>query len=344
MSFEFRDAVRENVGLLVGISGGTGSGKTYSAMRLATGLSAGAKFAVIDTENGRARHYADRFKFKDVHLQPPFSPDRYLEAIQAADKAGFGVILVDSVSHEWAGEGGILEMQEEELQRMAGNDWKKREACKIAAWIKPKMAHKKMVSRLLQVSAHVILCFRAEEKMEMRKNAEGKMEIVKKTTLTGLDGWVPICEKNLPYELTASFLLTADKPGIPKPIKLQEQHRAFFPLDKPISEEAGIALGQWARGGKESGAPGALASGAEATVNGHAEKPAPNAPEFCTAETEKWLAAQFTDALAPKVKPHANQLLRDFIKLKGYDGVTSIPKSRGGDIAREAIEYAKACA
>lgn len=119
----------------------------------------------------------------------------------------------------------------------------------MAAWIKPKMAHKHMVQRLLQVRAHVILCFRAEEKIEMVRDDKGKMQIVPKQSRIGLDGWIPICEKNLPFELTCSFLLTADAPGVPKPIKLQEQHRSLFQIDKPITEESGQRLARWASGG-----------------------------------------------------------------------------------------------
>lgn len=249
MTFTFRPAVRENVGLIIGLSGGTGSGKTFTAMRLASGIAGDNPFAVIDTENGRAKHYADQFRFDRGDLAPPFRPDAYLEAILAADKANYPVIVVDSASHEWAGEGGVLDWQEEELTRMAGTDYKKREACKMAAWIKPKMSHKKMVQRLLQVRAHIILGFRAEEKVEMVRGDDGKMKIVPKHSLTGINGWMPICEKNLPFELTASFLLTADAPGIPKPIKLQEQHKPFFPLDRPIDEETGKQIGAWAKGG-----------------------------------------------------------------------------------------------
>lgn len=249
MSFTFRPATRENVGLLVGLSGGTGSGKTYSAFRMAHGICGDQSFAVIDTEASRAKHYADQFRFDHGDLTPPFTPDRYAEAIAAADAAKYSAIVVDSMSHEWAGEGGILDWQEAELQRMAGDDFKRREACKMAAWIKPKMAHKQMTQRLLQVRAHLILCFRAEPKIEMVRGENGKMEIVEKKSLTGLHGWIPITEKNLPYELTASFLLMGDRPGVPLPIKLQAQHRDLFPLDQPITEESGARLAAWAKGG-----------------------------------------------------------------------------------------------
>jgi hypothetical protein len=244
MSFDFRPARRLNTSLILGLSGGTGSGKTFSAFRLAKGLAGDKRFAVIDTEAGRASHYADQFAFDVGELRPPFRPDAYAEAIAAADTAGYPVIVADSMSHEWAGDGGILDWQEEELDRMAGTDYGKREACKMAAWIKPKMSHKQFVQRLLQVRAHLILCFRAEPKIDMvREN--GRTVIKPKASLTGLDGWIPICEKSLPYELTASFLLMAERPGVPMPIKLQEQHKACVALDRPLTEQTGAALAAW---------------------------------------------------------------------------------------------------
>src|ERR1700677_907425 len=127
MPFEFKRAAREEVGLIIGLAGGTGSGKTFTAMTLAKGIAGTKPFALIDTEAGRAKHYADRFLFDHGDLKPPFRPERYAEAILAADAAHYPVIVVDSCSHEWAGEGGILDWQEEELDRMAGDDWKKRE-------------------------------------------------------------------------------------------------------------------------------------------------------------------------------------------------------------------------
>lgn len=251
MTFSFRPALRENVGLILVFSGGTGSGKTYTALEVAAGISGDKPFAVIDTEAGRAKHYADQFRFDHGDMKPPFSPKAYEEAIVAADAAGYPVIVVDSMSHEHAGEGGILDMHEAELDRMAGDNWQKREAVKMAAWIKPKTQHKHMVQKLLQVRAHIILCLRAEEKIEMKRDDQGKMQITKKQTATGLDGWVPICEKNLPFEATASFLLMATNPGVPLPIKLQAQHKALFPLDKPINRESGKQIALWAAGGTQ---------------------------------------------------------------------------------------------
>lgn len=286
MTFAFRPAIRENVGLLIGLAGGTGSGKTYTAMRLAAGIAGERPFVVIDTEAGRAKHYADKFRFDHGDLKPPFSPAAYTEAIMAADKAGYPCIVVDSCSHEHAGEGGILDMQEAEFQRMGA-----REAVKMTSWIKPKGEHRKFASKLLQVRAHLILCFRAEEKIEMVKNAEGKIEVRKKMTLTGLDGWVPICEKTLPYELTASFLLMAAHPGIPLPIKLQEQHKVLFPLDKPITEESGRLIAQWAAGSS------ALSTNQERSAGTAAETGASvPAAVFIDADQCAWLETKCQDS------------------------------------------------
>lgn len=253
-AYTFRRAVREQVPLIIGLSGGTGSGKTMSAMRMAAGMSQGKPFCVIDTENGRASHYADQFTFDVLDLRAPFTPEAYAKAISAADKAGYSVIVVDSMSHVWAGDGGVLDWQEDELTRMAGQDFSRREACKMAAWIKPKLAHKHMMSTLLQVKAHIILAFRAEEKIEMVK-VNGKMEVRKKESLVGKDGWVPICEKNVPFECTCSFLLLASNPGQPNPIKLQEQHKPFFKPGSEIDEYAGEQLAKWALGGSNAAPP-----------------------------------------------------------------------------------------
>lgn len=243
MTYQFKPAVRESVGLLIGLIGCSGAGKTMSAMRIASGIvGKGNRFAVIDTEARRALHYADMFAFDHCELKPPFQPETYIDAIKAADQAGYKAIIVDSMSHEWSGEGGVLEMAEAELQRMAGDDYRKREACKMASWIKPKGAHKQMVQRLLQCRAHLILCFRAEEKIKMEKDSQGKMQIVP-------IGFQPICSKETPYELTVSFLLLPDKPGFPQPIKLQEQHKTIFPLKQELNELSGIAISEWAKGG-----------------------------------------------------------------------------------------------
>ncbi|TVR58951.1 MAG: hypothetical protein EA420_16405 [Candidatus Competibacteraceae bacterium] len=266
MSVSFRPAVRENVPLLIALSGPSGGGKTFSALRLARGLAGGDdnKVFVVDTESGRALHYApppgskpdaSTFGFQHAALRPPFRPEAYAAAIRAADKAGAKVVVVDSMSHEWSGEGGVLDWHEEELSRMAGDNYGRREALKMPAWIKPKMGHKAMMQALLQVRCHVIFCLRAEEKVLMAKQKDDRGQertvVIPAADRPLLERWTPVCDKGFMYEVALSLLLLPDKPGVPRPVKIQEQHKVAFPEDKPITETSGGALAAWASGGSQ---------------------------------------------------------------------------------------------
>jgi hypothetical protein len=248
MSFVFAPAKRENVSVLIALAGASGSGKTFSALRLAQGLSPNGKIAFIDTEARRGLHYAEEFKFVHADMRPPFTPARFIEAIRAAEATGAEVVLIDSFSMEYDGEGGIIDWAD----RLASEGMKS-----PGNWKEPKLAHKKMMNALLQCQASVIFCLRADEKIEiLRENG--------KTVVRPL-GWMPICEKRFLYEMTASFTLTPDRPGIPHfdlPHKLQRQHRGMFTDTKPIDEESGLALATWARGGSAAPAPTSPATGA----------------------------------------------------------------------------------
>ncbi len=243
MTVTFREAKRENVPLLILLAGGTGSGKTESAMRIATGLAAGQPFAVIDTERGRALHKADDYTFKHAELDEPFTPERYTEAVRAADEAGFPVIVIDSGSHEYEGIGGVLDIQQAEFERMG-----RKESARMSSWIEPKARHKRFVQQLLRTRAHVVMCLRAEDKVEIVKDAAGRTVVQPKASLVGANGWIPICEKRLPFEATVSLLLTAANPGVPIPVKLERRHQALVPLDRQLDEQVGVALGEWAAG------------------------------------------------------------------------------------------------
>jgi hypothetical protein len=262
MTVSFRPAKREQIPLLLGVAGGTGSGKTMSALRMARGIAQGAPFAFVDTENQRGLHYADTFpEMQHGDLRAPFRPDAYIAAI----KDGLAhlkdvpkekrVVVVDSFSHEWSGDGGCLDWVDE----ITGGDAKK----KGVAWATVKPAHRRMMTQLIGLPSHVIVCLRAEYGKVDIVRKDGKTEFVPKKTLPGgsLNDWYPECEKAFPYELTASFLTVADAPGIPIPLKLQEQHKPFVPLDQPLSENTGKLLAAWAAG--SSGEPNAQASGHE---------------------------------------------------------------------------------
>jgi hypothetical protein len=261
---DFVQAKRANSTIIAGIAGPSGGGKTYSALRFATGLADGGKIVAIDTERGRMLHYADEFDFLYAELDAPFSPDRWAEAIKSALRLEPAVVILDSFSHEWAGDGGVLDMQEADFQRRGG-----RESAKVASWIEPKKKHKTLINDvLIRMPCHLVICLRAEDKIEMKKNADGKLEVVPKKTLSGHVGWIPVTGKEIPYELTLNLVVTPDAPGVPKPIKLMAQHRALVPLDRPLDEETGSRLAAWAKGS------GAAANGSRSAVA--AGEPAPD--------------------------------------------------------------------
>ena len=245
MSFTFKPATRENVSLLIALAGASGSGKTMSALRLAKGLSQNGKIAFIDTEARRGLHYAPmagqapksgQFIFMHSDMRPMFKPSAFIDGIHAAEAAGADVVIIDSFSHEYDGEGGIIDWADDLAEKgvkSPGN------------WKEPKHAHKKMMNALLQCRAHIIFCLRADEKIEIIR--EGG-----KTQVRPL-GWMPICEKRFMYEMTCSFTLipgegSAGKPRFDLPHKLQEQHRSMFPdgvsrkISPPARWRSGITL------------------------------------------------------------------------------------------------------
>lgn len=249
--FKFSPAKREGVGLFVGIAGGTGSGKTYSALRLAKGIAGGKPIAAIDTEGRRMSHYASEFKFDVSDMLPKFRPDRFAQAAKDAEAAGYGVLLIDSFSHEWAGEGGVLEWHDE----IKGDDEKKN----MSAWIKPKMGHKAMISSFLQRRIPVIFCMRAEEKTGVGPG--GKPIAL---------GWTPIGDPRFMFELTTMITLANDRPGrvnYELPRKIQRQHLHLFPDGELIGEDAGLQLAAWARGEDIGGVGPAGKSKAEQAVD-----------------------------------------------------------------------------
>lgn len=239
MTFQFAPARREQVSLLIALAGASGSGKTYSALRLAKGMAPSGKIAFIDTEARRGLHYAEQFQFMHADMRPPFRPDRFIEGIRAAEQSGAEVVIIDSFSHEYDGEGGIMDWADE-IERSGTKS--------PGNWKAPKGAHKKLMNALLQCRASIIFCLRADEKIRIGKNEQGR-------TVVEPLGWMPICEKRFMFEMTASFTLTPDRPGIPNfnlPHKLQSQHRSMFSDRQPIGEASGRALAEWARGGNPS--------------------------------------------------------------------------------------------
>lgn len=244
--------------LLVGLCGPSGSGKTFSALRIASGIQSvvGGDIFVIDTEQRRSLHYAERFAFKHVPFAEPFGALDYLEALRFAKKSGAGVVVIDSCSHEHDGPGGLLEQHEKELDRMAGNDWKKRDRVTMLAWQKPKAGRRKLIAALTsELDLPAIFCFRAKTTTKPVKSAEGKIEPVDMGfTTIGADEWM--------FEMALSALLLpgscgvptwrSDKPGERLAIKLPEQFRFLAePPPAPLDEAIGRNLALWAKGGAQ---------------------------------------------------------------------------------------------
>lgn len=189
-----QEARREGARLLVFLAGVSGSGKTYTALQLAYGMANGngKKIGFLDTESGRGRLYADELpgSFLYAEMQPPFSPARYVQAIQEFADAGVEVLVIDSGSHEYEGIGGIQDIAE------AGNP-------RLPNWNKAKGEHKKFMSAMLASPMHIILCLRAREKAKPEKQIVDGRE---KTVYVDM-GLQPITEKNVMFEATVSLML-----------------------------------------------------------------------------------------------------------------------------------------
>ncbi len=186
-------AVRQAIPFVGCFYGKSGSGKTYSALKLAQGLAGGGKILCVDTENKRMSHYADDFNFDVINLEPPFTPSKYLEAMKIAEKEGYSVLVIDSISHEWDGTGGCLEMAEE------GKTSSGKALSGLNKWAKVKMEHRKLMQNLLQSRIHIIFCARAKELLEQTGSGFD-------ATIT-YKGIIPIQEKNFPYEMLVTFFM-----------------------------------------------------------------------------------------------------------------------------------------
>ena len=231
-----REAVREGARLVIGISGVSGSGKTYTALQLAWGLAKGnsKKVGLLDTENKRGSLYADCLVGKDGKSNPfligdlyaPFSPQRYSQAIKEFQAAGVEVLVIDSLSHEWEGEGGCEDIADD--------------GGKVANWKKAKREHKKFMSTMLTCDMHIIVCLRAREKTSF-KDPKAPVSL----------GLQPICEKNAMFEMTASFMIH-DQGTRREILKCPADLQSIFgKQDGYIGAREGLALRNWVDGAKQ---------------------------------------------------------------------------------------------
>jgi hypothetical protein len=258
---QFKPATRDDgTNLLTAIAGASGTGKTFSALRLARGLvGPNGKIALVDTEGGRAKHYADAFRFDHGDMAPPFTPERFRDVALQVEGAGYDALIFDSMSDEYEGEGGLQDMHDEALLRMARKSsmadlesWQF-DKLNAPAWREPKVAHKRrLIARLRVMRMHLIFCLRAEEKIRFVKVTDDQGR--EKTRIEPA-GWTPICEKRFPYDMTLSMLFAPDNPGVPmmrdgKAVhgKIPEQLLFAFQAGQRVSEETGARLAEWAHG------------------------------------------------------------------------------------------------
>lgn len=195
MSFEIKKAAQVQSKARIAIEGPAGSGKTYSALVLAQVF--GSKVIVIDTERGSSAKYANEwppFEYDVLDLPAPYTPARYIDAIKYCEVSGYDVIIIDSLSHAWAGEGGALQMVDEAKVRSGGNTY--------YAWRDVTPQQQRMVDAMLSSEAHIIACMRT--KTEYAEETDKGRKTYRKV------GTQPIQREGMDYEFDVVFTLTIE--------------------------------------------------------------------------------------------------------------------------------------
>lgn len=183
--FEFTKATKAKAKARIGLVGPSGSGKTYTALSIAQGL--GERIALIDTEHGSASKYAGQFEFDVLELDT-FSPDIYTQAIQAAEQAGFDVVIIDSLSHAWTGKDGALEQVDKAAARNHNNSF--------AGWRDVTPMHNRMIDAIVGCKIHVIATMRSKTEyiLEQQKRGSKTVNVPKKV------GMAPVQRDGMEYE------------------------------------------------------------------------------------------------------------------------------------------------
>lgn len=226
----FVKAERKKTKLRLSIQGISGSGKTYSALKLATGM--GGPIAVIDTERGSSSLYSDDFNFDICQIEPPFSPDKYIKSVKEAEKAGYNVLIIDSLSHAWAGDGGILDLHTKKTAASAkGNSF--------TAWKDITPLQNRLIETILQSKLHVIVCMRCKTHYDIVKGEKGESKPIK-------HGLAPIQRAEMEYEFDCVFELSQNNYAN----STKDRTKLFVGKDFIITEQTGIELLEWLNTGK----------------------------------------------------------------------------------------------
>lgn len=225
---QLRQSEKKQVKLRLGLSGASGFGKTKSALLLAYGMTNDwNKIAVIDTENSSASLYSDLGNYQVLDLSTPYSPERYIKAIELCEKSGISVVIIDSVSHEWNGTGGCLDIHEKLGGRF--QDW---------ANVTPR--HQAFIDKILNSSCHIITTTRRKIDYSLDVGSNGKTQVVK-------HGTKEITRDGFEYELTINFELVNDN----HLAKASKDRTGLF-MNKPefvITPETGKLLLNWCNSG-----------------------------------------------------------------------------------------------
>ena len=187
MAIEIRKATRKKAKLRLGIAAPSGAGKTYSALLLAFGI--GGKVGLIDTEHGSGDLYAHLGDYDIVSIEAPYTIPKYREALKAFEDAGYTTVIIDSLSHAWAGDGGLIDKQGKIADR-GGNSY--------TAWRSITPEHNSLVEDMLSSPCHVIATMRSKQEYVLETNEKGK-QTPKKV------GMAPIQRDGMEYEFTVMF-------------------------------------------------------------------------------------------------------------------------------------------
>lgn len=228
MSAVFQRAEKKQAKLRLAITGPSGSGKTYSALAIAFGM--GKKVALIDTENHSAALYADEFTFDTLEIDPPYTIAKYLEAIKAAVDAGYDVLVIDSISHAWAGEGGLLE-KKSGIDARGGNSY--------VNWAPITKEHEAFKAMLLHCDIHLIVTMRSKQDYVLAENERGKVAPKKV-------GLAPIQREGMEYEFTLVLDMGMDHNASVSKTRVRSFDGRLF---KP-GQETGRELLNWLDSGK----------------------------------------------------------------------------------------------
>lgn len=228
---QLKQSQRQQVKLRLGLSGASGFGKTKSALLLAFGMTQDwSKIAVIDTENSSASLYSDLGNYNVLDLQAPYSPERYIQAIELCEKSGISVVILDSVSHEWNGTGGCLDIHEKLGGRF--QDW---------ANVTPR--HQAFINKILQSSCHIITTTRRKIDYSLDVGSNGKTQVVK-------HGTKEITRDGFEYELTINFELINEN----HLAKASKDRTGLF-MNKPefvITTDTGKMILDWCNSGSKA--------------------------------------------------------------------------------------------